>query len=101
MSPTRWWHAVYTTSRDVAVTPLDGKCPRRTDEGCRMNRGPDHSMSADVLNAAGLAGDDVAEWTQAEPGAATEYASDRGRFSAYWQRSTRLLARLPPRARRS
>jgi thioesterase DpgC len=66
-----------------------------------MNRGHDHSPSADILNAAGLGGDDVDKWTQAEPGAAGEYAADRGRFSAYWQRSTRLLARLPPRARRS
>jgi len=67
----------------------------------RMNRGHDHSMSTDVLNAAGLPGDAMDEWIRAEPGATTEYGSDRSRFSAYWQRSTRLLARLPPRPRRS
>ncbi|MFL4977323.1 MAG: enoyl-CoA hydratase/isomerase family protein [Xanthobacteraceae bacterium] len=58
-------------------------------------------MSTDVLNAAGLPGDAMDEWIRAEPGATTEYGSDCSRFSAYWQRSTRLLARLPPRPRRS
>src|SRR5215217_316642 len=58
----------------------------------RMNRGHDHSMSTDVLNAAGLPGDTMDEWRRAEPGATTEYGSDRSRFSAYWQRSTRFLA---------
>jgi thioesterase DpgC len=66
-----------------------------------MDLGHISSTSADILNAAGFAGDDVDEWVGADPGAAAEYASDRNRFSAYWQRSTRLLARLPPRARRS
>jgi len=66
-----------------------------------MNRGDDGSTAADVLDAAGFAGDDVEAWKQAEPRATADYASDCARFSTYWQTSTRLLARLPPRARRS
>jgi (3,5-dihydroxyphenyl)acetyl-CoA 1,2-dioxygenase len=53
------------------------------------------------LTAAGLADSDVRAWLQAEPGATTDFASDRSRFSAWWETSARLLARLPPPARRN
>jgi (3,5-dihydroxyphenyl)acetyl-CoA 1,2-dioxygenase len=66
-----------------------------------MNEVHHHSASADVLDAAGLPGHEVNEWIRTEPGATTAYAADRNRFSAYWQRSARLLARLPPPARRN
>src|SRR5690348_14120317 len=66
-----------------------------------MNRRDGQAISPQQFTAAGLAGDDVHDWLQAEPGATTDYASDRTRFSTYWQLSARLIARLPQPARRN
>ena len=66
-----------------------------------MKRAAGQPVSAESLNAAGLPRDEVDTWLAAEPGAVTDYAADRERFSAYWQTSTRLLGRLPQRAQRS
>src|SRR5262249_26466196 len=37
----------------------------------------------------------------AEPGDTTDYPNDRKKFSAYWQKSARLVGRLPRKARRN
>jgi thioesterase DpgC len=66
-----------------------------------MNRRDGQPISPDPFTPAGLAGDEVLAWLEAEPGATSDYASDCARFSAYWQISARLIARLPPRARRN
>jgi len=66
-----------------------------------MSEGITRSPSTDVLGGAGLPSAEVTTLMQAEPGAATDYAADRDRFSAYWQRAARLIARLPPPPRRS
>ena len=52
------------------------------------------------LVAAGLAGDDVRAWLQAEPGETTEFPADRARFSEILAAGARLLERLPRKARR-
>src|SRR5262245_37900029 len=62
---------------------------------------PDGQSISDELAAAGLANADVAHWRQAEPSATTDFAADGPRYSAFWQLSNRLIARLPPRARRN
>src|SRR5262245_26034885 len=53
------------------------------------------------LTAAGLAAGAVQDWFQADPGEPTDFAADRGRFSSYWQKSARLMARLPAKPKRS
>jgi (3,5-dihydroxyphenyl)acetyl-CoA 1,2-dioxygenase len=53
------------------------------------------------LATAGLPGSDIREWLQAEPGETTDFPADRRKFSGYWQRSTRLIGRLPAKPRRS
>ena len=57
-------------------------------------------MSVEWLVAAGLAGDHVRAWLQAEPGETTDFPADRARFSEYWRQGARLLERLPLKARR-
>ena len=52
------------------------------------------------LATAGLPGSDIREWLQAEPGETTDFPADRRRFSGYWQKSMRLIGRLPPKPRR-
>jgi thioesterase DpgC len=52
------------------------------------------------LATAGLPAGDIREWLQAEPGEATDFPADRQKFSTYWQKSTRLVGRLPPKPRR-
>ncbi len=59
------------------------------------------ARAADALAAAGVAAAEVTDWLETEPGAATDYAADRYRFSAFWQKSARLIGSLPQRARRS
>jgi len=54
-----------------------------------------------ALAAAGLAGADVAAWVEADPDATTDYAADGPRYSAFWQKSKRLIATLPARSQRS
>jgi (3,5-dihydroxyphenyl)acetyl-CoA 1,2-dioxygenase len=53
------------------------------------------------LEAAGLSGGDVDAWVRAEPAAPTELGADSPLFSAYWQQSARLLARLPQGTKRN
>ncbi len=51
--------------------------------------------------AAGLAAKDVKGWGKARPAKTTNFAADRKTFGAYWEKSARLLARLPLKGRRS
>jgi thioesterase DpgC len=53
------------------------------------------------LIAVGLDSGDVGAWVRAEPGPTSDFAADRTRFSAFWEKAARLLARLPPPARRN
>ena len=48
-----------------------------------------------------LARGEVRDWLQAEPAETTDFPADRRKFSSYWQRSSALLGRLPPKQRRS
>jgi (3,5-dihydroxyphenyl)acetyl-CoA 1,2-dioxygenase len=59
------------------------------------------ARAPDAMAAAGLAAAEVTDWLEAEPGAATDYAADRHRFSVFWQKSARLVGSLPQRAHRS
>jgi thioesterase DpgC len=52
------------------------------------------------LATAGLPGSDIREWLQAEPGEATDFPADRRKFSTYWQKSARLIGRLPGKPQR-
>src|SRR5262245_17327141 len=61
-----------------------------------MKRGDGESIPG--LQAAGLAASDTNDWLTAEPEATGDYAADRERFSAFWQKSARLIGRLPPPA---
>ena len=53
------------------------------------------------LAAAGLGPGEVQEWLNTEPGELTDFASDRDRFSHYWQKMARLVARLPVKPKRN
>ena len=53
------------------------------------------------LTAAGLGAGEVQDWLSTEPGELTDFASDRGRFSHYWQKTARLVARLPIKPKRN
>lgn len=55
----------------------------------------------DALAAAGLSGSEVRAWEKAAPRKTTTFAADRKSFSAYWQRSARLIAKLPRKAERN
>jgi (3,5-dihydroxyphenyl)acetyl-CoA 1,2-dioxygenase len=57
--------------------------------------------SADPLVAAGLPHDEVSAWLQQTPGETTDFATDRAKFSDFWQTSKRLTGRLPPKPSRS
>ena len=59
------------------------------------------ASAVERLAAAGFAPGDVRDWLQAEPGETTDFPADRKKFSGYWQKSARLLGRLPPKARRN
>ena len=59
------------------------------------------AAAVEYLAAAGLPAREVRDWLQAEPGETTDFPNDRKKFSAYWQRSSRLLGRLPPKPRRN
>ena len=51
----------------------------------------------DLLVSAGLPAREIAAWRKAAPAKAGRF-TDKGKFSAYWQKSSQLLGRLPPRA---
>jgi thioesterase DpgC len=55
---------------------------------------------ADMLIAAGLPGKDVKAWLAARPKKAGTFAVDRKAVSAFWQKSSRLLEKLPSGAKR-
>ena len=55
----------------------------------------------ECLAAAGLPADDIRDWLQAEPGETTDFPADRRKFSGYWQKSARLVGRLPHKPRRN
>ena len=54
-------------------------------------------VAVECLVTAGLPAKDVRDWLQAEPGETTDFPADRRKFSAYWQKGSRLLGRLPPK----
>jgi (3,5-dihydroxyphenyl)acetyl-CoA 1,2-dioxygenase len=55
----------------------------------------------ECLAAAGLPAGDIRDWLQAEPGETTDFPADRRKFSGYWQKSARLVGRLPHKPRRN
>jgi thioesterase DpgC len=59
------------------------------------------AATVDRLTAAGLPATDAKEWLQAEPVETTDFPADCRRYSEFWQRSARLVARLPRKARRN
>jgi thioesterase DpgC len=56
---------------------------------------------AELLRAAGISETSLRAWQAAEPGGTADLASDRGRFSAFWQESERVAGTLPPKAKRN
>jgi len=54
-----------------------------------------------VLDRAGLAEGVAAEWSGAEPVRTADLATDRHRYAAFWERSSALVAMLPPRPQRN
>ena len=48
-------------------------------------------VAVECLVTAGLPAKDVRDWLQAEPGETTDFPADRRKFSAYWQKGSRLL----------
>src|ERR1700757_4793595 len=88
---------------------VGARIPRITLRSCGL-RNESTAMTAaraadaavvERLATAGLPGSDIREWLQAEPGETTDFPADRRRFSGYWQKSTRLIGRLPAKPRRS
>lgn len=59
------------------------------------------ATAVECLAAAGLPVGDIRDWLQAEPGETTDFPADRRKFSVYWQKSSRLVGRLPPKPRRN
>ncbi len=57
--------------------------------------------SADMLVAAGIAEEAVADWLAAEPARTADLATDRHRYAAFWERSAALVAMLPPKSART
>lgn len=52
---------------------------------------------AAILVRAGLAADAAHEWLAAEQTRTADLATDRHRYTTFWQRSTALIASLPPK----
>src|SRR3982074_826211 len=59
------------------------------------------STAVERLVAAGLPAPEVRDWLQAEPGETTDFPADRRKFSGYWEKSARLIGRLPLKPRRN
>jgi (3,5-dihydroxyphenyl)acetyl-CoA 1,2-dioxygenase len=57
--------------------------------------------AVECLAATGLASAAVQDWLQSEPGETTDFPADRRRFSAFWEKSARLLGQLPQKSRRT
>ena len=58
------------------------------------------AAAVECFAGAGLPAREIRDWLQAEPGETTDFPADREKFSGYWQRSARLLGRLPHKPRR-
>jgi thioesterase DpgC len=54
----------------------------------------------EVVVSAGIPSREVAAWRKAHPLKTAGFAADRKAYSAYWQKSSKLLEQLPPRAKR-
>jgi thioesterase DpgC len=61
--------------------------------------GPDDPSA--ILLRAGLAADAAAEWLASEQTRTADLATDRHRYSGYWQRSAALVASLPAKPQRN
>jgi thioesterase DpgC len=59
------------------------------------------ATSPGLFATVGLDVGEVEAWRRAEPGPTSDFAVDHTRFSAYWEKSSRLLARLPTPTRRA
>ncbi len=59
--------------------------------------------SADLqcLLGADLPEDEASAWLRQTPGEATDFVTDRSKFSEFWQRAKRLAGRLPSKSSRS
>jgi thioesterase DpgC len=68
------------------------------DDATTLHEAP--RFSCDDLEDLGFPRDEIEAWRDAEPGAPGDLASDRVRYGEYWRRAARLLALLPPPARR-
>ena len=66
-----------------------------------MSAREDDATAVECLATAGLPAREIRDWLQAEPGETTDFPADWKKFSGYWQRSARLLGRLPHKPRRS
>ena len=53
-----------------------------------------------ILAAGGLPEEAAAEWLAAEQTRTADLATDRHRYAAFWEKSSGLVARLPPKLRR-
>ncbi|HEY7298085.1 MAG TPA: enoyl-CoA hydratase/isomerase family protein [Xanthobacteraceae bacterium] len=63
---------------------------------------PDLTLPAgDALEAASLAPSAIAAWRATMQSATADYAGDCRRYSAFWTRSSDLLAKLPPKPKRN
>ena len=54
-----------------------------------------------ILVAAGLPAEAASEWLAAEQTRTADLATDRHRYAAFWQKSSEMVAALPPKLRRS
>jgi (3,5-dihydroxyphenyl)acetyl-CoA 1,2-dioxygenase len=65
-----------------------------------MNDHQPLSAAVATLASSGLPADEVRDWLVAQPGDMTDFATDCRTFSNFWQKTSRLLARLPQPAER-
>ncbi|MEP0324428.1 enoyl-CoA hydratase/isomerase family protein [Bauldia litoralis] len=61
----------------------------------------ENNTALDALVAAGLDSESVHGWAAAEPARTADITTDRHRYSAFWDRSTGLIAALPAKSKRS
>src|SRR5687768_13942105 len=66
-----------------------------------MKADPSLRWPGDMLGAAGLPGKDIKAWLAALPQKPGTFTADRKAVSAFWQKSSRLLEKLPPGAKRN
>src|SRR5262249_49317165 len=73
---------------------------RRIVRSTAMTARETDATAVERLVAAGLPAPEVRDWLQAEPGETTDFPADRKKFGSYWEKSARLIGRLPRKARR-